>query len=427
MEKIQEIRQGSVVLSDALSQQIETLEQQISESRRAVDICTQIKSSGTSFDNLDPTYYLDEMAKEAKPQPVREFRWTQLLHPWKRFFSRWIDEAILSALLFFILAVVFRIRPINGGIYSLLQWAIVIHLLLIPVEAVLLHYFGTTPGKYMFGMRVESVNGCNPDLQDGLRRGWAIVQYGYGFTIPFYSVWRLIKSWWDSKDRGYTDWDYESSTEVRFEYYFDTPKKLAIVGIVLAYLLTIGWTINDVFRPVHRGSDLTVAQIAQNYNDMLALSNDGVSASGRMNADGSWIVHQYGSNDFVIDLSGTPENGYSEFVFTEEDGCVRKITYEQTWTDVFLLRPMGGRVMAMTMTVASAQDWFGLIPMVTFMLDLEQQYCQPQGEVRHENLVFTWSVDAKSAYPSEKGVYYGAENSASRVTVRFEIQILDEN
>jgi len=427
LEKIQEIRHGSVVLSDALSQQIETLEQQISDSRRAVDICTQIKSSGTSYENLDANRYLKEMAQKRSEQPVPEFRRIPPVHPWKRFIARRLDGAFLHLVFLLLLGVVLRIRPVNGFLYQLLDWYIVINLLLIPVEAMFLHLFGTTPGKFLLGIRVESENGGNLTFAEAAKRSWNVLRYGYGFCIPIYSVWRLYRSYRDYKELGYSEWELKQSWELQFDYYYPPKKKAIAIGIVVCMLAGLFLWIGESGKPTYRGENLTVAQVAENFNNWSNYHSNGTGAP--MKEDGRWPVSwpTHGANiAFFSDAMGIPEDGYSAFVFETKDGDVRRVTFDETWTEIGMNAPMSGDILSMTLAILTAQDWYHAISVVTVLPELQQHFLKPQGDVTYGNIRILWSIETENC-SSYQGVYHSTKEGQSRLTLHYEIHILADS
>jgi hypothetical protein len=79
----------------------------------------------------------------------------------------------------------------------------------------------------------------------------------------------------------------------------------------------------------------------------------------------------------------------------------------------------------MFLTVASAQDWFGIWAAYQDLPVLDRQMQQKRGEIHHENLVVIWSVTAENCNQGSQGVYYSDKKGEAKVTVHFEIQILE--
>lgn len=423
LEKIKGLQQGSEDFSAALAEQIEVLEKQIQDASRAKEVCAQIKDTGASYETLDAAHYLRELAHPA--QPVPEFRRITPTHPWRRFFAREIDFLLFDLLRVFLLVVVLRIRPINSALYTLTNLWIVVRLLWIPVEGVLLHYFGTTPGKWIMGIRVESVNGGHLTISGAMHRAWTVLWNGYGLGIPILNLWRWYRCAKDYGDLGYTQWDYDCGAEIQFTYYYDGKKKALIAGIAALFMVGFGFCMNDSIKPVNRGVDLTVAQFAENYNDLIddLYENQKAETTIHLRENGKWMANTYSANTIVV---GSKEvGGISNLQYELEGDFVRQITYEQSWEDIFMLSPLGFRPMCVALSVATAQDWMDLRQYYEFAERLEKEMKQSEGTIRYENLEIVWAVTSVGCRESG-GVYYAEnENADSSVNLEFAIIIHD--
>lgn len=439
LEKIRELQQGSADFSEALEEQISGMESLIDHAERSRQVCIRIREDVPSYETLDASYYLKLLEQPAlvdqrwKPQQVPEFKQRVVAHPWKRYFARYIDSWFFVLVIEFLIVVVFRVRPFRDLVDFLnIFW--IRYLLWIPVEAVLIHYFRTTPGKWLFGIRIESINGGPLDISNGMHRAWDVLRYGYGFNLPIYSYWRHYRSYKDYTDFGYAQWDYEWGAEYQFEYYYDAKRKIAM-GLMIALFVVMSFTtLSDSVRPVNRGEDLTVAQFAENYNRMMDEDHDAGSTVNDvyLEDDGTWksanssgnvIVVNIGGEPVIVHENGSQEPGYSDFEYGLEDGYIRTVTYKQTWNDIWMLRPLSARATNMTMSIASAQDWFDIFHHYSLTDELESQSTLQSGSLTYENLEIRWSTSAENC--RFDGSYYVRldENVDTSVTLEFEIII----
>ncbi len=106
------------------------------------------------------------------------------------------------------------------------QIALVLWVLL---EGYLLHRFGTTPGKALFGIRVTQVNGSRLGLQQSMLRAFFVWFIGVGMWWPFVTLATLAFSLWSLLARGSTIWDRQLATRVQ-------QGKLSIARIALAFV-----------------------------------------------------------------------------------------------------------------------------------------------------------------------------------------------
>ena len=111
-------------------------------------------------------------------------------YPWRRFLARTLDIMVIGTLLligFVLLIALFFPRNIEGFI-SLLENTILAgsfaYLLWLPVEGVCLATFGTTPGKWLLGIRVLSKDGTKLTYLTALQRTLLVWVQGDAAGIP---------------------------------------------------------------------------------------------------------------------------------------------------------------------------------------------------------------------------------------------------
>ena len=433
LDRIRALQQGSEDFATALTEQVNKLEHQMQDAERAKEVCQKLRDAGVTYASLDAAHYLRELtrvrpAKPAwTPQPVPEFKQTTPTHPWRRYFARMIDYSLLNMAELFLLVVVLRIRPVNDFVYTVFGFAIVTHLLWIPIEGLLLHCWGTTPGKWIMGIHIESENGGKLSISDAMSRAWDVLMYGFGFTIPIYGLWRLYRSYKDYVEGGYTRWDREWKEEIQFRYYYDVRKKVTIGAVIAVYLLVCLVTFNDTVLPVHRGEDLTVAQIAQNHNDYLetVYEDKRPPTSLYLLDNGQWRKTQ---SVATIIIGSKPVNGDANYEYEIEHGYVRSIRYEQAWTEVAYLRPIGNDIQCTILAVAGAQEWASFKSLSDFGDALDEEFKQRNGHLIYENLEIRWTTELENCICNTGGTYYADDkNIPSSVKLNFELIIHPAN
>lgn len=136
-------------------------------------------------------------------------------HPWRRLFARTVDIqtfGILNLMLFSML-IGFCLPPGLLGLYlkmleNPIAGVISLYLLWLPVEAVSLSLLGTTPAKWVFGIRVLKPTGEKISFSAALKRGVLVWTLGEGLGIilaisiaQYVSYRRLTKTgttYWDA-------------------------------------------------------------------------------------------------------------------------------------------------------------------------------------------------------------------------------------
>jgi len=137
----------------------------------------------------------------SEPQPA---------HPWIRLIARNID----------LLAAVFTVGSISGAIFRgrppvpLLALTIASMLAWVFLEAVLLALFGTTPGKAMLSVSVQTPAGAKPGFFKALSRSLKVWIHGQGLWLPIISFVTHVGSYAKLKSDGRTTWDEDCSLRV---------------------------------------------------------------------------------------------------------------------------------------------------------------------------------------------------------------------
>jgi uncharacterized RDD family membrane protein YckC len=114
---------------------------------------------------------------------------------WRRFFARGLDfflECFLIGLLgeltlgkSFSWYVELSSNPSNQYLYGILLTPFALAL-----DSLIIHFFGSTPGKALLGITVRKIKGT-PTLSEWLKRGLGLWVYAYALGFPLVSLWTL--------------------------------------------------------------------------------------------------------------------------------------------------------------------------------------------------------------------------------------------
>jgi DNA-binding transcriptional MerR regulator/uncharacterized RDD family membrane protein YckC len=423
IESIKQLQQGSANISEVLRNQVVTLGNNIEAKQRAADICKEISDNDTTYQNLDAALYLDKLTNNSDPAaPAKEASvWDVIVeyHPVRRFIARIADYALLNALIRFLIIVVLRVRPLSDFWSNVISYGCL--LLSVPLQAILLHYFATTPGKWLMGIQVFSYKGQKLDLPEALRREFDALLYGMGLGIPFVRIWRLYRSYKLHKDRErlmqdigidhvYSHWDifWHGWRKAFFAMFCGL--------LVVLYCMNV----SDILKPKHRGNDLTVAEFAENFNFYSEIFDLG----GKMNPDGTWYVAQHRPNDNVIVIgTAKAEKENEPFCFETEEGSIRRVTYQNTWHDVFMLQPIGNSMVTACITAVASQKGISANEILEFTKLIEEHFDEETAEIHFENIVIRWQLSSTNCIFSNGRYYAKEDEKASSVTASFEILI----
>lgn len=417
LDKIKQLQQGSGELDVALGEQIRCLDTQMHVLNRAKMVCEEIRGANVTYASLDAKFYLLRLSQPAQSAAKGDFREPvrREYHPWRRFLARMLDYQMVRCLLTFLLVVVMRVRPFGDFLSSLITYGT--PFLVIPLEAVMLHYWGATPGKWLFGLRVESENGGTLSLSAARERAWHVLHQGLGFGIPAWEFWRLYKSYQAYRDDE-MEWDWE--TEYLYEpWHWKRKAALACAAAMIAAVSV--WNASEVTKPKYRG-ELTIAEFAENYNFYYAIADDQVTRSERMQSDGTWYPES--DNSFTIYIDGQPLVPKQTFAYETKDGIITKIRYENSWTDIFHLNPVSTQCKVAAITLLMSQKGNGLRDLYAFAEQMETVNFTESGKMQYSNIELCWTVTAQNCTAIDNETLIRTDDSLNTsAAILFEILI----
>lgn len=423
IEKIRALQQGSADLSAVITQQVSYHSSQIDEHRRCRAVCEAIRDDGAEFSSLDAEHYLRllrEIKIDDKVLGRTNFRESvpEEIHPWKRYFARWLDYLIWGAIVNVVWIVLLRVRPILMGFWETV-YGIGAMALFVPVEALLLHKFGTTPGKYIMGIRLEYIQGGNLPYSEALYRSLRVFTGGVGLGIPLINIilyifrycqltgrsWRIFAR--HDQVEGPQDMPWDEDTEIIYSHHnWKRGVAAAVMATVFIALTTVG--IIDGFKPRHRGSELTIAQVAENYNATMAVLQREVDYHDKLQKDGT--KKPVSPNTVIFDMNHSEGNHQMQFSYEVEKGIVRSVQVHHTWDSVFWLQPLNGDALMMASSLLLAQEGCSLPELQEFMRLYEAHLDKKTASFAYENIMIEWNIDSQKSM--QQGSIYadGDEN-----------------
>lgn len=394
LERIRDLQQGRADFSQSLTEQINRFEEQIQAAQRAKSICERMRRDSVSYRTLDAAYYLKLFEEPAMgstkiaASPVPEFHARMYLerHPFRRYIARLIDLNLLIATVHFLFFFVLRFR----FAVELLEHIITIGcvLLSIPLNALLLSRFGTTPGKWLMGIRVLSCNGNHMSFADAKNREWNVLRYGYGFHLPIYTYIRLIKSYKEYINTYENEWYGDS--EIIYEDWTKFRKIMAAIVAVI-YVILVLFTGFDKIKPKYRGENITISQFSKNYNYIYNVLNDGQGL--RLATNGEWQM----DNDVIY----VGFEQLSQFQYEQEGEYISTIRYEAAYPYNFGSLPNQCIVAAVSMTAAQNDiGYFELFSFIKQLQKLEQIHSENRsGEILLEDIIrVSWNEEIDDEY-----------------------------
>ncbi len=349
LDEIKGLKEGEKKLSTILGQQISSLEGEKKDLSYAQDICRTIKEENTEFRSLDAKKYLENIDEISSQSASSYFliegdSLAQVFHPWRRFLARLLDINIYSTIWLAFLGFTFQVNILyrsNWG--DILDITMAIGLMLL-IEPLLLRLFGTTPGKAIFGLRLENKFGKNLSYGDALERTWGVFRYGLGLNIPIYNIVCLRRSFIRCNENEVQPWDYWISYKIKDRKWY---RNVLYVG-GLSALIFLTYTISAAqLLPPNRG-DITVEEFVENHNYYARYLgvNFGMEF---LDTDGEW--------EKKLDHIDTGYKSSPEYKFTLENGYVEAVSFSVEIDDnVEIIPSYDNQMIISSLALVGAQD-----------------------------------------------------------------------
>ena len=141
-------------------------------------------------------------------------------HPWRRLFARTVDTCTSGFALFLLLIISFgammpdQAAGFAKAIENPIIAGVVLYLIWLPAEAFFLSMFGTTPAKWLFGIRVAQPSGNLLSFPDALNRSFLVFVQGVGLGIPLVALFTQLFAYRRLTTTGTTLWDTSANAVV---------------------------------------------------------------------------------------------------------------------------------------------------------------------------------------------------------------------
>lgn len=381
VEEIKELQNGKQNLSDTLIKQMERLEQEQKSAAYAKQICTVMRDDQVEYTNLNAQKYLNGVEQTDRGirtsffASVKSDALPQVYYPWRRFFARTLDYVLYATIWMTLFQLVFRVNMAgSGGTVASLFIAFLAPLTMLLAEPLLLHFFGATLGKAVFGLSVEMPDGQRVSYEQGFQRTWGVLWHGLGLYIPIFDLVCLWRSYKICSENETEPWDDRISYTIQ-----DTKGMRGVVFAgCLVLLMLVSVPVGFAAQlPPHRG-DLTVAEFAENFNCLARYYE--LDFSGKiLNAEGQW--EDYGtSGNFVVNMYDDIQTSFS---YQTEGKRLTGIRMEAGAQNIEWMTndPSGARMIA-ALAFAGAQKQVGMFS------DLRQKMVEELAQAAYQDFSF---------------------------------------
>ncbi len=289
LEEIRQAKTGERSLSSILRQRQGEISRDTRMLQNAQVICGQMCKEQVEYATLDAVRYLHALNGPRLPETDVIPR---VQAPWRRFFARGLDLALYTTLFHMFIGLFTNISLLENSVPLRIVEFVVGMVLTMALEPVLLHFWGTTVGKWLLGLRLVSPEGRNLTHDEAWNRTWLVIFWGMGLQLPIYSAYRYIRSYMLCADGQVLPWEEDSMLVLQ------DPRKrrFGLFGLscVLIVLLNVG-SIYIQWVPDHRG-DLELGDFAKNYNQMQKLVDSDYKKA--LDSEGNW-VNRYGEDAYI--------------------------------------------------------------------------------------------------------------------------------
>ncbi len=157
-------------------------------------------------------------------------------NPWIRFLARFFDYSLFfTAIRLLILSFQphFSFRAIDSFVpVEFLAW--------VPLEALLLSTWGTTPGKWLLHIQMRFGRTGKPDFKLAFRRSILVWIRGLGLAIPFINLFCFLVAYNRLKLTQTTSWDRDLNIHVSYapihRWRIGLAASVAVLGLLFYYL-----------------------------------------------------------------------------------------------------------------------------------------------------------------------------------------------
>lgn len=272
----------------------------------------------------------------------------QVFHPWRRYLARMFDILVYTLIWSAFLAFVFHVNLATRSNLGNMFDSLVAMAIMLVLEPLWLRLFGTTIGKVIFGMRIETPDGRHLSYSEGFERTWAVIGTGMGYNIPIYNLIRLWKSYSLCTENETQPWDESISYTMKDTKWY---RGLSYIGASIAIFAILVTIISAQQLPPNRGN-LTVAEFVENYNYYakflgIDLGNEYLDENGR------WVEKEFDRTAYI-------EIGHAEkpnYHFTIENGYIKGVSFQvEIKQDKDFLGSYDIQMILASLAFANAQD-----------------------------------------------------------------------
>lgn len=417
LDEIRRLQSGELELAAAMRERSAALESEGQRLLAARNVCDAISREVTSYSALRPEDYLNGFEPDAatKQRDVAE------PHPWRRYFARGIDLALVGLPVSFVQYVLLHRNYTTVSRWEDIVCALIGWGLLLLLEPLLLARFGTTAGKWCMGITVTRPDGERLSYSEALNRTALVWFYGAGLGLPLVELVCSYLSY-----RRYTRGEelaWEEGSVERFDGR-GTGKMVLLFMACWAVrgTLTVAMALAAMLPP-NRG-DLTVAEFAENVNFYRGYFDYGQRWT--LDSSGGWVENEYeyeNENVSYFGGGGAP----APFTYTVEDGVLRAVHWAYSETEEMLFSARVDNARMAYLALAAAQRGTNLfnIRRVIAQIDADRWTPDTPCSAAWKNVEMRYDAQVDGAFCCIDGYFFSTQDGPITVTLTFDARLAE--
>lgn len=368
LEEIRELEKTPDSLSAIIEQRIKAIDEEVLNLNDVVVVCSEIQFDQVSFDTMETARYLKrlgELAGEREQNQINSVavnvrkldQEPPVLHPWRRFLARMMDWSFCGCLIDIIWYGFLKCFPGDGLISSTVTIVAAMGMMLV-LEPLFLACFGTTPGKWIFGIHIAEQNGRRLTYSEAFHRTGSVLLHGMGLNIPVYEWYCWYRCYRAYTDGHTMEWDLVEYVDYQFNerQLWKMITYTLLVGIVsCGNIYLIGeWQL----LPPNRGN-LTVDEFVENHNKYVTLldrlNGTSLAANSCLDQTGQYQWSE-SEKDYIVQTQGGIDQEPPIWKYKTEGGMITEISFEEMIHTSNPIQGYGNEMIYAILAFGSAQE-----------------------------------------------------------------------
>ncbi len=414
LEEIRKLQRGELDFSAAMARRSDQLARDRDQLDIARQVCRDLGREVRSFQELHAETYLGRLSGISPLVPAQQ-RDEREIHPWRRYFARGMDVSLAVLTIYIIQSVILHTPILDGAAAmigrTLLAWGVILL-----VEPLLIHFWGTTPGKWVWGIRLERNGGGRLTLGEAYKRTFYVFAAGEGMSIPIVEIICNFRSYRRYK-QGY-DLYWEEDSVLRFQERGWLSLVLYVGGYILLSACSVLLALNTFLPPNH--NDLTVANFAENYN----YYNEALELSDiSLDQDGNFFRVE---DPFRVAIFAPPAD--PEFAYEVTDGALRAVSYTlevENQQEMFAMPAAYAKTAYLAM--AAARPGTTVFNIANLLSTTDAWTSTASCSLCWQDVSMTYIVDASGYDPNwlDAGYFLPIEGWPNHLTITFRAEMVE--